>query len=262
MKRLLLIFLNILIVFSEECTGDADACANIMINPDDDYICCERINMDNREVKRCYNMYISKYEGLTDPFIKEITREEVGDSCKGAFTTECIDEDYNNYEYICSGKRLTEYNTFSEEEQNFINQEETCLAIKIKIINKSIAQDDVTLDLCKNGKLLQTSKNAGFKCGLYNYKITSGEGGNVKICYFLHKDVLQGGDISRDLFNNMLFGYTGQSGLTYELEIITSDGLEASYDSTTNKVTKHLKSNFYKVSKLLLFLMGLLSIIY
>lgn len=131
-----------------------------------------------------------------------------------------------------------------------INNRETCISYKKKLSSHEMEQ--VTIEDCKRGKLLQSSKDIGFKCGLYNYKITSEEGGNYQICYFVNDEILKGGEVSKDIFNNILLSLNENNrDMTYQLEIVNSDGKSASYDSKTNKMT-YSNSNFHDKFSILL----------
>ena len=93
--------------------------------------------------------------------------------------------------------------------------------------------------------MLQTSKDAGLKCGYgeFNIKFQSGKSEIYKTCYFFNLDSINTKSFddrtigSFEEFSSIIAGTEGENLLSYTIALSDDNGNRLSYDSLTRQVT-------------------------
>ena len=100
------------------------------------------------------------------------------------------------------------YDEYTEEDKNIVKSEDYCLNYYFE----SISNDFQGKHDCKNGKVLDSSKNAGLECGNIEIKVKmQGETQKMKSCYLYSYDLFSKNSEFKELiigfFGNYRFGF-------------------------------------------------------
>ena len=154
----------------------------------------------------------------------------------------------NSQNYKCQDGEETifyGYDNYSSDDKNRIQSDKHCLKYYYAYAtDMNYKNNKPTKDQCFNAELLQSSKDAGLKCGFYEFhlKFLSGKTEIYTACYIYDPDIIKTktiDDNTKSNFDNIGNQFTSSENdqfVGYTVDFWDSEGNKLSYDPLTGKV--------------------------
>ena len=152
------------------------------------------------------------------------------------------------------------YEEYNSDDKEIIKSNKHCLRYFYSyLLEPNFKENFPTNNDCYNADLLQSTKDAGLKCGYgeFNLNFVSGKSEIYKTCYFYNSDIVKTkafDDKSMEAFRTYashVASTQGETLLNFKLEISDDNENKLSYDSLTNQVNVPSSSRRRSSSKVI-----------